>query len=472
MSSEPIIEVRGMGKAYPIYDKPHHRLIQMFSRNRRWYHEFEALRNVHFRVERGETVGVVGRNGSGKSTLLQIICGTLAPSSGEVHVRGRVAALLELGAGFNMEFTGRENVFMNGALMGLNNDVIEQRLAEILAFADIGEFIDRPVKTYSSGMYVRLAFAVAIHVEPDLLVVDEALSVGDEAFQRKCFARIGKLREGGCTILFVSHGAATVIELCDRAILLDRGEMLADGAPKAVISRYQRMLYAPEDRLVVLREQMRCEMRLSLDVERGEQQKDELAPTEVSPPAAGEVFASLSPTPQIAYMEAYFDEHLRSRSELAYASQGARIEDPHIQTLAGRRVNVLNAGERYIYSYDVQFERRAIGVRFGMLIKTLTGVELAGAVSATPEQALAWVDEATQSRVRFEFDCRLAPGVYFMNAGVHGRVGEEETYLDRRIDALMFRVIQGAERLSTGFIDLVDSVQVQLSDSNGEAHAG
>jgi lipopolysaccharide transport system ATP-binding protein len=261
MSSEPLIEVRALCKTFPIYDQPHHRLLQMFSRNRRWYREFNALRNIDFRIERGETVGIVGRNGSGKSTLLQIICGTLAPSFGEVQVRGRVAALLELGAGFNPEFTGRENVFMNGTLMGLGHAMIEDRLPEILAFADIGDFIDRPVKTYSSGMYVRLAFAVAIHVEPDLLVVDEALSVGDEAFQRKCFARIEKLRQIGCTILFVSHSAGTVVELCDRAILLDGGEMLADGAPKVVISRYQRMLYAPEDRVQELREQMRLEQR-------------------------------------------------------------------------------------------------------------------------------------------------------------------------------------------------------------------
>jgi lipopolysaccharide transport system ATP-binding protein len=470
MSSEPIIEIRGMGKAYPMYDKPHHRLIQMFSREKRWYREFEALRNIDFRIERGETVGIVGRNGSGKSTLLQIICGTLAPSVGEVHVCGRVAALLELGAGFNPEFTGRENVFMNGTLMGLGHDMIEQRLPEILAFADIGDFINRPVKTYSSGMYVRLAFAVAIHVEPDLLVVDEALSVGDEAFQRKCFARIEKLRDGGCTILFVSHGAGTVIELCDRAILLDGGEMLADGAPKAVISRYQRMLYAPQDRVHELREQMRLEMLLPRHVEA----EEDVAAEDMPLVTTGDAVVSTSLTPPVAYMEAYFDEHLRSRSELAYSSQGAQIQDPHIQTMAGRRVNVLNAGERYVYVYTVQFDRGTTCARFGMLIKTLTGVELAGAVSATPEHAIAWVDQGTQSKVRFEFDCRLAPGAYFMNAGVQGRVGEEDTYLDRRIDALMFKVMPGTDRLSTGFIDLVDSVKVQLSalKEGGVEHVG
>ncbi|OOG51066.1 ABC transporter ATP-binding protein [Rhodanobacter sp. C01] len=458
MSSEPLIEVRDLYKSFPVYDKPHHRLFQMLSRHKRqrWYREFEALRGIDFCIERGETVGIVGRNGSGKSTLLQIICGTLAPSRGEVQVRGRVAALLELGAGFNPEFTGRENVFMNGTVLGLTHAAIADRLEEILAFANIGDFIDRPVKTYSSGMYVRLAFAVAIHVEPDLLVVDEALSVGDEAFQRKCFARIERLRQSGCTILFVSHAASTVIELCDRAILLDGGEMLADGTPKAVISRYQRMLYAPEDRVQELREQMRREKNLPRQVE-------EPVAQDASPAVAEEAVIDASMTAHAAYMDAYFDEHLRSDNELTYTSQGARIEDPHIMTMAGKRVNVLNAGERYIYAYAVQFVRGVPCVRFGMLIKTLTGVELAGAVSARTEQTIIWVEQGAQFKVSFEFDCRLAPGAYFMNAGVQGRVGEEETYLDRRIDALMFKVMPRTDRLSTGFIDLVDSVKIRLS---------
>lgn len=465
MSSDTIVEVRDMSKSYPMYDKPHHRLIQMFSRDRQWYREFEALRNVSFRIRRGETVGIVGRNGSGKSTLLQIICGTLAPSLGDVHVHGRVAALLELGAGFNPEFTGRENVFMNGTLMGIDHETIQARLSEILAFADIGDFINRPVKTYSSGMYVRLAFAVAIHVEPDLLVVDEALSVGDEAFQRKCFARIEKMRDGGCTVLFVSHGAGTVIELCDRAILLDYGEMLADGLPKAVISRYQRMLYAPEHRVQELRDQMREEMkRLRADREDGG------SAGHVLPGAKGDDGrAPVSPPAPDGFSgEAYFDEHLVSRSEFSYTRQGAQIHEPQICTVDGKRVNVLNAGERYVYTYSVTFDRGVAGTRFGMLIKTLTGVELAGAVSATPEDAIAWLDSGSTCQVSFEFDCRLAPGAYFMNAGVQGRVGEQETYLDRRIDALMFKVMPRADRLATGSVDLVDGASVHVSSGEGE----
>lgn len=447
MSSETIIEVSGLGKCFPVYDKPHHRLLQMFFRKRRLYREFQALRDVSMHVKRGETVGIVGRNGSGKSTLLQIICGTLTPTSGEVSVQGRVAALLELGAGFNPDFTGRENVYMNAAVMNITRSEVAERLDDILAFADIGEFIDRPVKTYSSGMYVRLAFAVAIHVEPDILVVDEALSVGDEAFQRKCFARIEQLRRQGCSILFVSHAASTVIELCDRAVLLDGGELLAEGKPKSVISLYQRMIYATAERVIEMREQLKRTHQLQAS----EPDSEHIG--------MGHGFALQAPKPtdDASEPEAYFDEGMKSQSTLAYASRGARIEDPHIETPQGDRVNVIRAGERYVYTYIVAFEHAADAVRFGMLIKTTTGVELAGAVSAQPEQAIGWVEAGSRLSVRFEFVCRLAPGAYFMNAGVHGRVGEGETYLDRRIDALMFRVMGTSNRLSTGFVDLVDA---------------
>jgi lipopolysaccharide transport system ATP-binding protein len=452
MSSDAIVEVKGLTKVFPVYDKPHYRLMQMlFGGDRRWYREFTALSDINIVVRRGETVGIVGRNGSGKSTLLQIICGTLAPTEGEVHVRGRVAALLELGAGFNPEFTGRENVYLNGTVLGLDRAEIERKLDDILAFAEIGDFIDRPVKTYSSGMYVRLAFAVAIHVEPDLLVVDEALSVGDEAFQRKCFARIERLREGGCTVLFVSHAATTVVELCDRAILIDHGDLLADGAPKAVISRYQRMLYAPQERLAELRHQMKRE-----------RVEGKLAPLESSVEgSSSEGSAAVSRSE--SSIESYFDEGMRSQSEVEYPRQGVTIVDPHLELRDGRRVNVINAGKRYVYTYGVMFDQGVAGARFGMMIKTLTGVEIAGSVSALVNEALEWVDAGTTLTIRFEFACALASGTYFINAGVLGRLNEEETYLDRRIDAVMFRVMPSSRRLSTGFVDLVDNVDISVA---------
>jgi ABC-type polysaccharide/polyol phosphate transport system ATPase subunit len=239
-TDDVVISVRNVGKMYRIYDRPQDRLKHMllWRFGRHYGHEFWALRNVSFEVRRGETVGIIGRNGSGKSTLLQIIAGTLAPTEGEVQVKGRVAALLELGSGFNPEFTGRENVYLNGAILGLSREEIDARFDDIAAFADIGEFIDQPVKFYSSGMVVRLAFAVQAHVSPDILIVDEALAVGDIAFQHKCTRHIKKLIDNGTTFLFVSHSTSSIKSLCSRGLWLDGGQMHYYGSAGVAVEKY------------------------------------------------------------------------------------------------------------------------------------------------------------------------------------------------------------------------------------------
>lgn len=247
--SRPVIELRRLSKKYPIYERPSHKLFEMLSlRRRRFHKEFWALRDIDLEVTGGTTLGVIGQNGSGKSTLLQLIAGILRQTEGECHVRGRVSALLELGAGFNPEFTGRENALMNGAIMGIPHDEMEARYPEIVEFAEIGEFIERPVKTYSSGMFMRLAFAVAIHLDPDILLVDEALAVGDLIFQHRCIHRIRRLRREGKTILFVTHDIQALTQFCDRAILLDAGRKLEDGDPEAVVSKYRSLVFERERR--------------------------------------------------------------------------------------------------------------------------------------------------------------------------------------------------------------------------------
>jgi lipopolysaccharide transport system ATP-binding protein len=246
-SEDVAVRVSHLRKCYEIYESPRDRLrqfiwprFQRFSRLARtqYFREFWALKDVSFEIRRGETVAIVGKNGSGKSTLLQIICGTLNPSGGEVQLNGRVAALLELGSGFNPEFSGRENVYMNAGVLGLSRQEIDAKLTQILEFADIGEFIDQPVKTYSSGMYVRLAFAVAIHVDPDILIVDEALSVGDIRFQSKCLHAIEGIKQRGAAVLFVTHSPGQVEALCSRAIWLNDGVVKADESPKTLMRRY------------------------------------------------------------------------------------------------------------------------------------------------------------------------------------------------------------------------------------------
>jgi lipopolysaccharide transport system ATP-binding protein len=239
MSSEPALRVSGLSKCYQIYSRPQDRLLQSLWRGRRrFYREFWALRDVSFEVRRGEAVGVIGRNGSGKSTLLQLVVGTLAPTAGEVETHGRIAALLELGSGFSPEFTGRENVVMNAAILGLDADEVQRRMPDIEAFAGIGDFIDQPVKTYSSGMVMRLAFAVSVHVEPEILVVDEALAVGDISFQFRCLERLHRLARRGTTLLFVSHDMGLVKAFCDRALYLVDGRLRATGPPEEIAELY------------------------------------------------------------------------------------------------------------------------------------------------------------------------------------------------------------------------------------------
>lgn len=434
MNSDVTIRVSNLSKCFQIYAKPSDRLLQMLARGfKQFYREFWALKDVSFEVKKGETVGIVGRNGSGKSTLLQLICGTLNPSGGNIQINGRIAALLELGSGFNPEFTGRENVYMNAAVLGLTKKEIDARYAEIEAFADIGQFIDQPVKTYSSGMSVRLAFAVAINSDPEVLVIDEALSVGDELFQRKCFARIEAIKKNGATILFVSHSGAAVIGLCDRAILVDSGELLGSGEPKEIIGKYQKLLYAPGDKQAGIRREIQSEFGKSV---------------------VGDVSSCALPKSESAESQVFFDPHLKPKSTLAYESRGALISDAAISTLSGKRVNCLKRGETYRYGYKILFQHGATNVRFGMLIKSTMGVELGGAVSAPNiSESVEYVESGTEINVDFKFKCMLNSGTYFLNAGVQGETNVDQVYLHRILDACMFRVLPDAENMATGMVD-------------------
>ncbi len=441
MSPEIAIEVVDLGKCYPIYDKPRDRLLQMLAPGRRkYFREFWALKNVSFEVGRGETVGIVGANGSGKSTLLQLVCGILGPTSGSVKVNGRVSALLELGSGFNLEFSGRENVHLGCAVLGLAKDEVEARYGEIAAFADIGDFLDQPVKTYSSGMLLRLAFAVAVSVDPRILVVDEALAVGDELFQRKCFSRIDALRGAGATILFVSHSGTAIIELCDRAILLDGGELLAAGTPKGIVGKYQKLLYAPQHSRPGIRQAIRSDM----------------AHGGIDTPSLsgfGIALGRKANSPAGEQKE-FFDPALVGPDAIAYESRGVTIDSPMITGGAGERLNCLRRGGAYSYTYAVTFAVGATNVRFGMLVRTLSGYELGGATSApSADAAIPYVGPGARVEVRFRFQCSLSAGTYLVNAGVLGAEGAADTYLHRILDACVFRVLPERETLVTGTVD-------------------
>ncbi len=478
MSADIAIKVRNVSKHYLIYSRPEDRLKQaimarvdrLFGREpRRYYTDFAALNGVSFNVRKGETVGIIGRNGCGKSTLLQIICGTLLPSGGSVEVNGRIAALLELGAGFNPEFTGRENVYMNAAILGLSTKEINERFDDIVAFADIGQFIDQPVKTYSSGMYVRLAFAVAINVDPDILVIDEALAVGDVAFQRKCFSRLEQIREQGATILFVSHSPGAIIELCDRAILLDSGELLLDGTPKFVVSQYLKLINAPATSAPKLREKIRALQNIPANESEfyNEQDKDINDET----PSAGEIANNQQNEKQYSKKESgWYDPNLKSKSIIEYEQRGARIRDVRILTLSGRQVNVLVRGQKYIYEYFVDFEKDFCNVAFGMLIKTISGLELGGGSTGQKKKYhIKNVKKGQTIRVRYSFVCRLHSGAYCMNAGVSAENEEEgRFFLHRILDAVLFRVDEEELEISNGIVDFSPHPEITLIEDSVE----
>jgi lipopolysaccharide transport system ATP-binding protein len=438
MNKEIIINARKLTKTYKLYANHVDRVKEaLHPFRKKYYYPFNALNEVSFDVKRGDTIGIIGQNGSGKSTLLQIICGILQPTEGNIRVDGRISALLELGAGFNPEFTGRQNVYLNCAILGLKHREINARFDAIANFADIGNFIDQPLKTYSNGMYIRLAFAIAINVDPDILVVDEALAVGDEAFQRKCFSRIQAIQKRGSTIILVSHSPQTIIELCNRAMWFNQGELLLSGNPKQVVSNYQKYIYSSEEKLILLNEEKRSLFQKN---------RSTLSSSEsdrISRPYKNE----------ISSQHTFYDPNLKPTSTIIYESRGATIEKPIITNSNGERVNILIKGNEYTYTYYVKFTKSAHNVRFGMMIKTTSGTELGGIISHSLANSIKYVDKGTILRPKFSFRCILLPGVYFLNAGVSGKVGDSDGFLHRCIDVAMFKVQAETDLLLGGIID-------------------
>lgn len=439
-AGEIAISVRNAGKKYMLYDRPQDRLKQsLFWRWGRSYgREFWALRDVSFEVRRGESVGIIGRNGSGKSTLLQIIAGTLQPTTGTVEVKGRVAALLELGSGFNPEYTGRENVLMNGAILGLSRREMEERYEDIAAFADIGEFIDQPVKVYSSGMAMRLAFAVQLVVPKEILIVDEALAVGDEAFARKCLRAMEEFQDSGGTILLVSHDTQTINRRCQEAILLVRGRMLIKDRSKLVTDVYQRILYGSERQRQFLVESL---LQKTFDADASDQ----------ALPLDEKAVAKLIARPELAAVEAHYDPALPMPPEHSYGNGKARIVDPAMLDESGNRVNVLVSGWRYHWRYRAHFENDVQYVHFGMMLKTIDGVTVCATSTRHECEIIPLVRRGEVIEVDFALDMNLAPGTYFLNAGVSAIEHDSFVYLHRRVDVGIVRVIPCDTREVDGF---------------------
>lgn len=410
MSSDDIaIGVHHLAKRYQIYETPRDRLKQFVmprvqrlvgAQPKHYFSEFWALNDVSFEVKRGETVGIIGRNGSGKSTLLQMICGTLSPTQGHVEVNGRVAALLELGAGFNPEFTGRENIFMNGTLLGLSKQEIEARYDDIVAFADVGMFIDQPVKMYSSGMYVRVAFAIAASMDPSILIVDEALAVGDLAFQAKCMVRLRELMDRGTTVLFVSHDMSSVRNICSKVLWLRQGRTVAYGDPKEVVGAYVG------------------EMNLEINrISKGHQA--EIAPEQVD----------ADPTLGAISLEAasFLDGHTR------YGDGRATILDVTIMNGQGKPAELLELHEPYtvrvIVKANVDIDRPTVGYS----VRDFKGNQVVGAMNSNfPNFEMPSFDAGKIYCIDMTGTNTLTQGGYTINIGIENMVQQNKVhqYLD------------------------------------------
>lgn len=428
-SNDVAIRVSDLSKCYHIYEKPRDRLLQMLARGRKQYfREFWALKNISFEIKKGETVGIIGRNGSGKSTLLQMICGTLTPTNGSIQTNGRIAALLELGSGFNPEFTGKENVYMNAAILGLTKDEVDKRFDDIASFADIGQFIDQPVKKYSSGMMVRLAFSVQSQIDPDILIVDEALAVGDAKFQAKCFERLRQLKENGASILLVTHSSEQIVTHCSNAILLNNGVQIEVGEPRRVVNRYMDLLFGKEKKALGGIEQ------------RGESDKPSHSNgnSDYTLDYRNDVFSS----------RPGYNPH-----EYRWGDGAVSILDFYLGADGEPYPSAVTAGQIILLAVSVQFHCDLLRPVLGITVKTKEGVTVYGVNSESLEcdefQALG--QKGVTVRAETYFKCRLAPGDYFISLGIATRQGEEITPHDRRYDSIHIQV-----RPNNSFFGLVD----------------
>ena len=433
------LSVRGVGKCYEIYAHPRHRLVQsLLGGRRKLYQEFWALRDVSFDVAHGQCVGIVGQNGAGKSTLLQIATGILAPTTGMVLSRGRVVSMLELGSGFNPEFTGRENVYLNASLLGLSQEEIAAKFDQIARFADIGQFIDSPVKHYSSGMVARLAFAVYSSLDPRLLVVDEILSVGDAKFQAKCFRRIRELRDGGTSILLVSHSSEQIIQHCERAILLHQGRCVGMGQPRQVINQYSELLFGAE--------------RTAAQAPARALQEGAVV---IAPPA------DLPDHPffRQSGAEELFDNHnTYNPYEHRWGNGEAHILDYLLMSEDGTAYPASVGMDSTVTLYLKVLAHRDIALPiFGLNIKTKEGLLVYGSnslLAATPQQRQALLAGQIEI-VRFRWTARYNGGDYLLSVGLaSGASLEDAMPLDRRYDSILLPVLPGRRYIGLANMDL------------------
>ena len=408
---KPAITVKDLKKVYKLYDKPSDRFKEAFGLTRKKAKEHYALNGVSLEILQGETVGIIGTNGSGKSTILKIITGVLSPTSGEVNVSGRISALLELGAGFNMEYNGIENVYLNGTMMGFSQKEIDAKLPEILKFADIGDYVYQPVKTYSSGMFVRLAFAVAINIDPEILIVDEALSVGDVFFQAKCYHKFEEFKKMGKTIVFVSHDLSSISKYCDRVYLLNQGNLLGEGSPKEMIDAYKRVLVG----------QYEIHDKEDMDI--------------------------------------HIPENVLNPELLEYGTKQAEMTEFYITDDKGVKTTAVIKGTEFTIHVKVAFRDRIVAPIFAFSFKNIKGTEITGTNSMIEKAFLEPVEAGVVKEVTFKQNMSLQGGEYLLSLGVTGYEGSKFQVYHRLYDVLNVTVV--SDKDTVGFYDMNSKVEVK-----------
>ena len=427
---------------YKLYDNPMDRLKESLGLSRKKkYKEHYALNHVSFQVHKGETVGIIGTNGSGKSTILKIITGVLSPTGGEVSVNGRISALLELGAGFNGEYSGLENVYLNGSMIGFSREEIDAKLQSILDFADIGEFIHQPVKTYSSGMFVRLAFAVAINIDPEILIVDEALSVGDVFFQAKCYRKFEEFKEMGKTILFVSHDLSSIGKYCDRVVLLNKGEKLAEGGAKEMVNLYRRVLVNQYD---------------DADLEEGAENAEAGQDGQLTDGTAGE---NVSKKEHAGGGRAMKDSLNLNPKVLEYGSKLGEIVDFAIRDDTGMITNVIEKGKEFSVQMKVRFQADVNDPIFAFTLKDLKGTEITGTNTMYEHTPVKPQKAGDVREITFKQIMPLEAGEYMLCLGCTGYKDGDFTVFHRLYDVCNLTVI--TDKKAVGYFDMFSKVSVK-----------
>lgn len=443
---ENAIIVKDVTKIYKLYDKPIDRLKESLHPFHKEYHrKFYALNGLSFSVEKGQTVGIIGTNGSGKSTILKIITGVLTPTTGEVTVNGSVSALLELGAGFNMDYTGIENIYMNGSMMGFSRKEMDAKLADILDFADIGEFVNQPVKTYSSGMFVRLAFALAINVEPEILIVDEALSVGDVFFQAKCYRRMEEIRERGTTILMVTHDMGSILKYCSKVVLLNKGNFIAEGSAGHMVDLYKKIL---ANQMESLEEELAEERSRKTGAAGG---SDAGAAAETEPAVGGE-------KSRPALMK---DKMAVNPNRTEYGDGRAEIYDMGLFDGRGNLTNLLLKGERFTIREKIRFHAAIQTPIFTYTIKDKKGTELTGTNTMYEGTDIRPVADGDEYEVSFTQKMTLQGGEYLLSMSCTGFEQGEHVVYHRLYDVLSLTVI--SNKNTVGVYDMESEVQAVKS---------